>query len=227
MKNHRFSHPVSHISSNYFHSQLPKSTEKLQGGSVGWRIQGFNDFALQSQLPWKKGTGTWQLGKLRGEMRTGGTDCSWEACSGWKEHEEIDVLKSGWKQEGARVSEGKANVRKDRMGSWRKAALETLTFCFKLKTPKWGLFSHRSDHNFLGCQAHVRHSKKAQVDPAFPSVFNVSWFSSRTVCSPLYSFSSYTSTDPNHYVADLWLHWTQIQPHNWEYNSFCSAKPTS
>lgn len=40
-KNHGFSYHVSHISSNYFHSQLPNSRKKLQGGSLGWRIQWF------------------------------------------------------------------------------------------------------------------------------------------------------------------------------------------
>lgn len=33
--------PVSSISSNCFHLQLLKSIEKLQGSSVGWRIQPF------------------------------------------------------------------------------------------------------------------------------------------------------------------------------------------
>lgn len=111
------------ISTHNYQSQQKSYKEVLWDG-------GFNDFALQSQLPWGKGAGRRQLGKQRGDMGTGGTDCSWEACSGWKERGEINVLKSGRKQARAIASEGKANVRKDRMGSWRKVALETLTFFF-------------------------------------------------------------------------------------------------
>lgn len=32
---------------------------------------------------------------------------SWEACSGWREHEEIDAVKCGSKEEGAFVTEGR------------------------------------------------------------------------------------------------------------------------
>lgn len=70
-------------------------------------------------------------------------DWSWEACSGWREHEEIDVVKRGCKEEGAfgtggRMSERQEGRRKKghRMDSERKGAVETLTFCIKLKNPK-------------------------------------------------------------------------------------------